>query len=118
MLWSVDRCQERLSADQCHMTVLRAELDWAEVQNFSLSKKLFCGFDHIARFVSVQTGPLIFNLLTSSVRSLYGNLRPRPWSRSVAVSVRSRRSYGKIGDFEQSKFARMLMAVFFLSGFH
>ena len=24
MLWSIDSCQKRVSADQCHMTVLRA----------------------------------------------------------------------------------------------
>ena len=79
MLWSIDRCHKRLS-DHCHMTVSRAELDnllrWraflklsadqllvlirsrskirARIQNFSSSKKLSCGFDHIARFVSVQ----------------------------------------------------------------
>ena len=80
MLWSIDRCQKRLSADQCHMTAQRAERDYssrwrafiklsadqllvlirsrskirARVQNFSLSKKLSRGFNHIARFVLVQ----------------------------------------------------------------
>ena len=80
---------KKASADQCHLAVLRAQfiVQLIEVTCFF---QVICwpvvGFNWLqAQVHNEKVIIIINNLLTSSIRSLQGNLRPHPWCIDRAI---------------------------------
>ena len=81
---------KRVSADQCQKAVLRDQvhnsLRWSVVVVvFFLSAEQLLVLAY-RKLRSIMRGQIINNLLTSSVLSLQGNLRPWPWCIDLAIA--------------------------------
>ena len=61
MLWSIDSCHNRVSADQCHMTVSRAQaknsLRWRVLFNFSAARLLYSTYSRLTKLYFRKTFP-------------------------------------------------------------
>ena len=61
MLWSIDSCQKRVSADQCHMTVSRA--------NYLLLVLIDCSLNYFLCFILIVINIIYHSLTKNNVNT-------------------------------------------------